>query len=71
MQLKNCPFCNGEAYLEKSYRTFAEGKVAFVRCKKCGASGRRVKLADFGKSSYSGEALKKAADLWNERANDG
>lgn len=39
-KLKPCPFCGGEAIIEKNHRAFIKGlstRVAFVYCKKCNA----------------------------------
>lgn len=66
-----CPFCGGRGQLEKSYRSFINGKserVALVRCLKCGARAGRVRLRDYGKSSHSVEAEQAAVDIWNSRS---
>ena len=73
-KLKSCPFCGGEAYLETSHRAFIKArttKVAFVRCTKCEARSGRVPLSDYGCTSISVEANKKAINAWNRRAGDG
>ena len=69
-KLKNCPFCGGRAYLETHHRAFINAKttkVAFVRCMDCNARSGRVKLGDYGKTSYSIEANRAVAKAWNER----
>ena len=69
-ELKPCPFCGGEAYLERSSRAFVNAKttkVAFVRCMKCNARSGRVNLSDYGRTSASFEAEQKAVSLWNRR----
>lgn len=41
-ELKPCPFCGGEAYINTEYDTDGFGNFHEVKCKKCGArSGAR------------------------------
>ena len=68
--LKPCPFCGGEAYLETNHRAFVRGestKVAFVRCRRCNARTGRFELSEYGRTSYSGEANRLAKEAWNRR----
>ena len=70
MDLKRCPFCGGEAYLEKSSRVYNKGKTekaAFVRCMNCMARTGKVMLSDYNCTSHSREAEEKAVELWNRR----
>ena len=70
IELRNCPFCGGKAYLENSHRAFINAettKVAFVRCTKCNARSGRVNLSDYGKTSLSAEAELKVINSWNNR----
>lgn len=70
MELKKCPFCGGEAYLEKSSRVYNKGKTekaAFVRCTNCMARTGKVMLSDYNCTSHSREAEEKAVELWNRR----
>ena len=70
MELKNCPFCGGKAYLERSHRAFINAqpaKVCFVRCTECNARSGRVKISDYGHSSHSIEAEEKVVEMWNRR----
>ena len=70
MELKNCPFCGGKAYLERSHRAFINAqpaKVCFVRCTECNARSGRVNILDYGHSSHSKEAEEKAIEMWNRR----
>lgn len=65
-----CPFCGGRGQLEKSYRSFINGKserLTLVRCLKCGARASRVRLRDFGASSHCVAAEQKAVEIWNKR----
>ena len=70
-KLKPCPFCGGKPYLETHHRAFIKAKttrVAFVRCRECEARTQRFELTDFGRTSYSEEASKKAIEAWNRRS---
>ena len=71
MELKKCPFCGGEAYLEKSARVYNKGKTekaAYVRRTSCFARTGKVMISDYGFTSHSKEAEEKAVELWNRRA---
>ena len=72
-KLKPCPFCGGEARLQKHERVFIHGKTtraAYVRCLQCDARTERVPYEEFGKSSYSADAHIKAVNAWNRRDAD-
>ena len=56
-KLKPCPFCGGEAVIEKTPNT----KTFRARCTKC--------PCDLGRYWYFSKAAAKKA--WNERANEG
>lgn len=48
-EIKNCPFCGGLAKLEQKSKTVIKGELAYVtyvRCVKCCAHGRRVRLGE-------------------------
>ena len=73
-ELKPCPFCGGEAHLERNQRAFIGGqttRVAFVRCTACEARSGRFELRDYGCSNESAEARSAAVLAWNRRAADG
>lgn len=53
-QLKNCPFCGGEAHIEFSYVWWGY----FVSCTVCGAT----------QENYDKE--EEAIEAWNRRASD-
>ena len=56
-KLKPCPFCGG-----KDVYPDTDGCMTWVICISCGSRGKRF---------FNGrEALKKASDAWNRRAND-
>lgn len=70
--LKPCPFCGGDAVLERSHRAFINGetaKVTFVRCAVCNARSGRVNISDYGHISRSVDAEKKVISMWNRRCN--
>lgn len=70
MELKKCPFCGGEAYLEKSSRVYNRGKTekaAYVRCLDCSARTGKVMISDYGFTSHSKDAEEKAVEMWNRR----
>ena len=69
-KLKPCPFCGGEARLQKRERVFIEGKTtraSYVRCLRCNARTERIPYEKFGKSNYSSEAHVEAVAAWNKR----
>ncbi len=71
IKLKSCPFCGGEAVIEKNHRAFINGvstRVSFVHCKKCNARTGRFKLEDYGCTSHSNTAVKNAIEAWNKRS---
>ena len=73
--IKLCPFCGGNPYLETAHRAFIDGqstRVAFVRCIRCNSRSARFKLEDYGHTSRSHEAEMAAIEAWNARsgAND-
>lgn len=73
-ELKPCPFCGANAYLERSHRAFIKAqttRVAFVRCTKCNARSGRFQLEAYGKTSRSHEAEEAAVEAWNKRAEEG
>ena len=69
-ELKSCPDCGGEAYLERSHRAFINAqstRVAFVRCTVCNARSGRYKLEDYGSPNHSPAAEQLAVESWNRR----
>ncbi len=65
-----CPFCGGDPYLEQSSRGFHRGvstRLAYVRCKGCGARGPHFDLAEFGCTASSSRANELAVAAWNRR----
>ena len=63
--LKPCPFCNGDAELCWGGNGDARAKgMAFVKCKECGAIGRKVIL------DYNYCTNDEAVKAWNERRED-
>lgn len=73
MQLKTCPFCGGDPYLEESSRGYVNGKstkVCYVRCKRCNARSERVNIQDYGHTCRSWDAVQRVAEQWNNRVNN-
>lgn len=69
-ELKPCPFCGGEALLERKSRCFNKGKsehAAYVRCNSCNARSPRIFFSWYGKTSTCEEAVKVAVTAWNGR----
>jgi len=67
--LKNCPFCNGRAYLENHHRAFVRAEsthVSFVRCTKCSARAERFDHREYGRSA----ACSAAVEAWNRRVSE-
>ena len=61
IELKPCPFCNGEAEFTTNQ---GYDKNCYVRCKECSAKARVIDVC----VDYA--AKEKAAELWNARVND-
>ena len=69
-KLKKCPFCGGEAYLERSHRAFINAKSTrgcFVRCTNCNARSGRKSVSEYGHTSYSIDAEEAVVEMWNRR----
>ena len=69
-ELKQCPFCGGEAGTRVSDECHGHGfylKAFYVYCKKCGSRGEQYRNFD-----YSGnECARMAIEAWNRRAQNG
>ena len=61
IELKPCPFCNGEAEFTTNQ---GYDKNCYVRCKECSAKARVIDVC----VDYA--AKEKAAELWNARAGE-
>ena len=55
-ELKQCPFCGGEAIFCSAFMDYA-----FVKCRKCGAKTDNIAL------SYEYSAKDVAIEAWNRR----
>lgn len=66
-ELKPCPFCGGEAYLNSRYAKY--GYMVFVRCDVCGAEGKKFNSYDEPPSSvdWDNSACRAATRFWNMR----
>lgn len=56
IKLKPCPFCGGKAVFKD-----IDSSCSYVRCEKCGATGKTVKIS----KKYSSD--EKAIEAWNGR----
>ena len=70
--LEKCPFCNGKAVLERSFRAFINAqttRVSFVRCSQCNARGPRFAIEQYSDTSknHSTTAEELAVKAWNTR----
>ena len=66
--LKPCPFCGGEAYL-----MLKDKNCWYVTCDSCSASSEGYIPSDvYPWSAYDAiqDAVNKAVEAWNRRAND-
>jgi len=60
-ELKSCPFCGGEAFINTPIKYLVDGELVpaayYVNCKKCKASN----------GSCYGEGAEEAIEAWNRR----
>ena len=80
IELKKCPFCGGEAYVDQSECGKHDGAsvgIRFsIRCKKChstatGAAGYiAINLSKTGELNIWHNDLVNAAEAWNKRAKE-
>ncbi len=69
-ELKECPFCGGEAYMLTSYSERARRYYVLVACDDCRAQAARFTCSsDPEKSGWSNDACKRAIKAWNTRRN--
>ena len=70
-KLRECPFCGGEAKLQREHDIFTDSYEAYFECKDCGA---RTKSVDVTGYSRDGSAvfnpLILLESLWNNRATE-
>lgn len=68
-ELRTCPFCGGEAFLESNMRAFVNGestRVALVHCQVCSARTGKFAITEYGRK----RAIKLAIEAWNKRAEE-
>lgn len=68
--MKPCPFCGGEAILERKSRTVVHGATrrnTYVRCTQCDSRGRRFLYFEFDPKK---QAENEAVNAWNRRVTD-
>ena len=80
IELKNCPFCGGEAYVDQTEtgkHDLASVGIRFtIRCKKCHSTAceangyMAMNLSKDGELNIWHNDLEKAAEAWNRRAKD-
>lgn len=67
-ELKECPFCGGQAKLRKKNRTIIDRETkrnCYVYCLNCDARAERFVYDDSHEAGYFHQ---KAVDAWNTRA---
>lgn len=70
MELLNCPFCGGKAFLNQNYSRKYKTFFFFVRCDDCGASGRTCASDESGpECDWNNDACHRAERAWNKRSN--
>lgn len=62
-EIKRCPFCDSNGNINE----YTAGYVA-VRCMVCGAEGSQVSVKQANTERERLEKIKKAIELWNDRA---
>lgn len=74
-ELKPCPFCGGEAQVQKAHPSFMLKRLHdlyfFAGCPKCGASTSMFRTqktrSPLMNEHYDEEARQRATDAWNKR----
>ena len=75
-EAKDCPFCGGDPYLETKWDASKEITFMYMKCKKCGASGKaysnsiRIYEYDDIYKKCLWETANMAVDAWNWRAKE-
>ena len=65
--LKQCPFCGGEAKLYSNFSTKADHYYIYVQCATCYARGKTVKSQYPAAIGINGTAGQEAISAWNRR----
>ena len=71
---KKCPFCGGDPFLETKWSAEKEVTFMYVKCQKCGASGKAYatnkRIVDHEDMFEDGDLMRvglMAIDAWNWR----
>ena len=67
-ELKPCPFCGGEAEIERTTRCMITAEIR-IFCTKCGATVRNWEKTFWHVGYFDTE--EEAIEAWNRRAEDG
>lgn len=67
-ELKECPFCGGEAVLQARGTRNGEGYTIFAKCTVCGCSGKAFfTYDDPDDTNWDDWACRNAVMVWNRR----
>lgn len=62
-EIRNCPFCGGEADVRENYNTKQEKYYFFCRCEGCGAIGKKF----ISRTTWDDHCMDLAIAAWNSR----
>lgn len=66
--LKQCPFCAGDADLQRSWSSKHQAYFVYVRCDICHIRGKSFRcLSDPQDNGFTDEASQRARKAWNMR----
>ena len=70
IELKNCPFCGGDATIDFNENKKARIWFTFIKCKTCNAQGKSFVIGEYEELSEAKvkDTVTRAAEAWNRRA---
>lgn len=70
-QIKPCPFCGGDAYLNSRYISKWKRYMVFVKCDICGGQGKVYSSWEPpAETDWNNDACYSALNAWNRRFNN-